>query len=60
MADYNICEGCALFGRCDGRCGDTMSDYYENERENDERDEYEKAEEWHRKMIAQLAAEYDD
>ena len=32
----NICETCILFGRCDGRCGDTDPLFYAEEAENDE------------------------
>lgn len=38
----DICEGCALQDRCDGRCGDTDPTFYETERANDERDYYER------------------
>lgn len=33
-----ICEDCILYGRCDGRCGDTDPLYYWEEEQNDERD----------------------
>ena len=32
----NICENCILFGKCDGRCGDTDPLFYAEEIENDE------------------------
>ena len=31
----SICEGCILFGRCDGNCGDTNPNYYAEQEEND-------------------------
>ena len=31
----NICEGCILYGRCDGNCGDTNPNYYEEQELND-------------------------
>ena len=31
----NICEGCILYGRCDGNCGDTNPNYYAEQEEND-------------------------
>ena len=35
---YNICDDCVLKNNCNGRCGDTDSNYYADEAENDERD----------------------
>ena len=38
----SICEGCILYGRCDGRCGDTDPLYYWEEEQNDAREEWER------------------
>lgn len=34
----SICEDCILYGRCDGRCGDTDTLFYAFEEENDRND----------------------
>ena len=39
-----ICDGCILQGRCDGRCGDTDLCYYADEALNDFYDECEEYE----------------
>ena len=34
----DLCEDCILFGRCSGSCGDTDSNYYAEQKQNDDND----------------------
>ena len=34
----DLCEECVLYGRCNGECGDTNPNYYEEQEQNDNYD----------------------